>query len=425
MLRCVTRSPRLVFPFSPRGLLAFAPRRSGETARSRLTSAACVVAVAGFALSVHGVHAQPAPAPPPGGSDGSEAETPNPDDPNRRAAGDAEYLRWRAEQDRLAADRQQEELKRLRPLVDQMRETADRNALELLIEQITHSPSLDQAARDELLGPLFDRQVLLLCTEALAALSNQELERGRHMVISASHIHKQRVGTPPSHITGTLAQAQARYAGAAAAAAAAAAASGATESASLLLERARAMLLIMVEPGGPAAAQAESEVANVEKQVAQKQAESTLAKAQAAEKERKLRLALFLYESAERQGADVGDATARIRSHKRSPGLEAGMSFVVPGLGQLTHGEPVKGGMFLVGTTAAAVGGILLNSAAESTYEEYKDATDPNDASDLHSTVRWQWRGAIGLLGVAAILHVWNIYDAYTDAKTFNRTHFQ
>lgn len=336
----------------------------------------------------------------------------------------AEYEKFRSEQDMMARARRDAEVKRLQPLVASMQQSKDRAALAALKEQISTSTSLDTSSRQQLLAPLLDREVLLLCADALTALSDGELETGRRLIIGASHAYAQRPG-PPTHVTGAIAQVQARYI----AAAADTANKAGTDQRDMvrageLIERAEGMVLLLVDPAGPASKQAQARLGQVKQQLSLLETGSVLDRARFAEQNRDFRLALYLYRDAARRGADIGDSIARIDDERRSPGGEALMSALIPGLGQITHGRPVTGALFLVSTAAAVAGGVMLNKAAEDRYDRYQATDDPQRADNLYSGVNQRWGLSLGAFGVAAILYTWNILDARADAKEFNRVHF-
>lgn len=344
--------------------------------------------------------------------------------PAAAPAAQAEYDQWRAEQENLARARRAAEVKRLRPLVQSMQQTKDRAALTALKDEISVSSLLDQSSRAQLLAPLLDREVLMLCAEALTALADGELETGRRLIIGASHAYGQRPQSP-AHVTGAMAQVQARYIAAAAdVASKAATAGGDLQRAEELMERAEGMVLLLVDPAGPAAKQAQGRLGQVKQQLAQKETGSLLDRARFAEQRRDLRLAHYLYRDAERRGADIGGALERLEDERRSPGGEALMSALIPGLGQMTHGRPITGALFLLSTAAAATGGVLLERSARDRYDNYLAATTPEQAGDLYPGVNVRWGAAVGAISVAAILYVWNVVDAYGDAKEFNRVHF-
>jgi hypothetical protein len=339
------------------------------------------------------------------------------------SAADAEWRAWQAEGARVAKERQAAERARLEPVAARMRETDDRAELEQLITHLQSAPSLEPSLREELLPPLLNRQLQLLARDVTAALQASDLDTSQELLVAALQALQARRDAVPAEVLRTLAAAQAAHVDTAVTQADVAARAGDTRQAQTLLERARA-----VAPSSAhdpeAGKRADERLAQGHRALAEASVAATLAQGREAEQRRDLRRALSLYRSAADEGADVSADFARIEAQRRTPLLEGGMSTIVPGLGQVTHGRPLVGGLFFAGTGVAILGGVLLNASAESRYDQYQAATDPAAAARRYDGINARWRGALVLFGAAAILHVWNIYDAYADARSFNLANF-
>lgn len=354
----------------------------------------------------------------------ASAQTPAP--PTTQQAGaEAEWAEWQAATERQRAEREAVVRERLQGLSDAALAGEDRAELEQLIQHIQAASPLDEAFRRQMLLPLRDRRIELLARDARVAIARRDVDAS-HALLETALSPIEGLSPPSASLVALLAQVQADHVGALAASAEQVAAGGAPDRARALLERARAVAPAAGADGGSGAAtRAAARLESAQVAVERSATTSTLVEGREAEAQHDLGRALRLYRAAGARGADVQTAIARVEAQRRSPFVEAGMSFVVPGLGQLTHGRPLEGALFLGGTGIALVGGLLLNASAEDRYDRYQAATDPSAAAELYDGIQGRWRGALVLFGTATVLHLWNVYDAYADARQFNLTSFR
>lgn len=370
--------------------------------------------------------AAPIPTPPPAPVEVRPADTaasptgaPNAD--AETTAAEAEFLRWKAQQAEKANAREAAEVERLQPLIAQTAQAGSADDIQLLVEQIQNSRTLSPEAQRHLTSPLYDRLVVLRSAASSTAVANGDLLTARMQLSDARAAFDRVVGA--SQGKSALTQAQAYYIEALCKGALAHAEQD-MEVATSELALAHSTLSQLAETEGPAAQAAKNKVHETEQKLASMRVTLTIQQAQQAERERNLRLALYLYKDAERRGGSTDEAIDRIESEKRSPALEASASFVVPGLGQLVSGRPLPAALFFVGTVGLATTGALLTASASDKYDRYLDSPDGATADRRYAGVQGRWIGAEIAFTSALILHLWNIYDAYSDAQQFNRDHF-
>ena len=335
----------------------------------------------------------------------------------------AEFERWKAEQAEVEQARAQAEFERFSPLVAEQTQSVDPSTLSALVEQIRNSRVLNPETRSQLLAPLLEQQVVLLSAEAGTALAEQRIEDARKIILKASTAVSEIPGQAPS--AAVLVQTQGRYIEAACELAEKAGERGDWPVADQLLDHARGMHHQLAISDGPVAKAAQQRLAEAERKRLSQTVMQTIARAERAEQAGNMRLSLFLYEDARRNGGDTSEALERVLAQRRSPWVEGGMSLLVPGLGQVVHGRPVPALLFFVGTVGLAATGMLLNQAAETRYDAYQRATTVESEEARYNAVMWRAASAYAVLGSAVFLHLWNVYDAYADAKQFNRDHFQ
>lgn len=335
----------------------------------------------------------------------------------------ARWREWKEEGTRLEAEREAAERERLEPLVAAASQSDDRSEVEQLMSHVRSTYPLDEKLRQKLLRPLRDRWLALLTRDANAALVRRDVDGAQGLLVTAQQALEERETPAPPDAVRALSAAQASYVDAIASRSEEAAKAGDTQQARELLDRARAMAPPAAADAG-AAERAGERIAAAERAMQAASLRATLARGREAEERRDLRGAVQLYTTAAEHGANVDAALARIEDQRRSPLAEAGMSLAVPGLGQLTHDRPLVGTLFLTGTGAALAGGLLLNASAEDRYDRYQAATDAETAASTYDGIQGRWRGAVFLFVTAAALHLWNVYDAYADAQSFNLANF-
>lgn len=372
--------------------------------------------------------ALPGPIAPPGAAAakaGSSPPTVTPDSQVEAAtqAANAEFKRWKQEQAQLAEERLRLEKARLNPLVAAALGRSDIAVINRLIEQIRAASALNGTTKSGYLAQLQSRRVVLLSAGASNALSAQAMASARTQITEARNALDEAGPNPSS--AAPLTQVQARYIAARSQRAVQAAEAGRLDEGDAELGMAKGMLSIIAMAEGPATHAAKEQIAIAEAALNRRHVGALIDRATAAEQNRNLRLALYLYGQAQRQGGATAEAINRIDGLRRTPLLEASASFLVPGLGQLTSGRPGTAVLFFASTIGLATAGTLLTLSADNKYEDYLNATNGNGADQRYSAVERRWLGARAAFAGALIMHLWNTYDAYADARQFNRDNFQ
>jgi len=162
---------------------------------------------------------------------------------------------------------------------------------------------------------------------------------------------------------------------------------------------------------------------SLESKVASKLGDIYLAIGKRFESEGRYGDALVLYENSLQYAPDNDEAKDRIgeiNSMRKNPTL-AGLLSIIPGVGQLSLGQPGKAiGYF--GLAAASVGvSVAYLGKADSKYEEYEKATNSSDARRLHKETMDNYKISLRAAGIGACVIVYSMYDAYVGAVAYNQ----
>lgn len=95
----------------------------------------------------------------------------------------------------------------------------------------------------------------------------------------------------------------------------------------------------------------------------------------------------------------------------RKYGTEATLMSLIPGLGQFYKGDPLKGGLFLGGCTAGAVGIIVTESQRQAYISQMSQTHDANIIRQLDARQKNMSVARNVCIGIAAGLYIWNLID--------------
>ena len=328
--------------------------------------------------------------------------------------------------------REASELERLRPLVQQLIDGGALEPVNEMLATVRYSRVLGPETKRELLHRLEVRRVVLLGKRARAELAHGEIGPARATMQQAQ-------GALDALVTDGAEDLQP---------ARASLSSAQAELFLRLTDRARAFMdrndlanaeqtlrnasaiLAATEFADPDLAErSEKIVGDAEHKLARFKQNRSLERARGAEQQGDLRLARLLFARAVEEGdtTQAPQELLRIEQMRRAPGLDLGLSLVVPGLGQLNAGRHWTAAGFFVGTGLTLTSGILLVVAGDDRYEQYRQAgpqTDGERIAELYDGVNARWTGALVLFGVAAGLYLWNLIDAYASDVSWNRRVF-
>ncbi len=95
-------------------------------------------------------------------------------------------------------------------------------------------------------------------------------------------------------------------------------------------------------------------------------------------------------------------------------------SMLIPGMGQiLINDHPKKGGFFFLNEMALLITALALNTQGNNEYEKYQENIP--STFKKYDTAQKYYQGANMALTCAGIVWFWNVLDAYSDARSFNK----
>lgn len=85
---------------------------------------------------------------------------------------------------------------------------------------------------------------------------------------------------------------------------------------------------------------------------------------------------------------------------------------IVPGLGQFSKGDPLKGGLFLGGCAAGAVGVVITESQRQAYISQMSQIHDANILRQLDARQKNMGIARNVCIGATAAIYLWNLIDA-------------
>ena len=85
---------------------------------------------------------------------------------------------------------------------------------------------------------------------------------------------------------------------------------------------------------------------------------------------------------------------------------------IVPGLGQFSKGDPLKGGLFLGGCAAGAVGVVITESQRQAYISQMSQTHDANILRQLDARQKNMGIARNVCIGATAAIYLWNLIDA-------------
>ncbi len=85
---------------------------------------------------------------------------------------------------------------------------------------------------------------------------------------------------------------------------------------------------------------------------------------------------------------------------------------IVPGLGQFSKGDPLKGGLFLGGCAAGAVGVVITESQRQAYISQMSQTNDANMLRQLDARQKNMGIARNVCIGATAAIYLWNLIDA-------------
>ncbi|MBN1654398.1 MAG: hypothetical protein JXA30_11570 [Deltaproteobacteria bacterium] len=348
---------------------------------------------------------------------------------NAQTYGETSVREWEEKQRKKAEKEELDEIERLSPEVEKLAIEGVLEEVESMVETLRYSRVLGEEAKKAWIDRLTARKVTVLSAKANAQLNKGEIERARATIQKAeTDFHalgedqKREFGTASA----SLAESQYRYFIAVS-----------NEIKKNLrrknfqqAERMYHKTLLIFDATSFAdrirAEHAQKALAAVGNKLRNAQIKQTLLKAKRAESKGDIRIARLLYETAARDGRSPEAARnlKRLEEMRLNPGLNLGLSIVVPGLGQLNSRRILPAAGFFFGTALALGGGMVLAISAENRYDQYQAATNPEKAASLYDGINTRWNMGLVLFGTAAALYIWNLIDVYVSSVNYNRENF-
>ncbi len=104
----------------------------------------------------------------------------------------------------------------------------------------------------------------------------------------------------------------------------------------------------------------------------------------------------------------------------KKPMLASFYSMLIPGMGQIIiNDRPKKGGFFLLSEAGLLISALALNIQANNEYDQYQENTFSK--IDKYDDAQTYYQGANIALGCAGAMWIWNVLDAYLEARSFNQ----
>jgi hypothetical protein len=336
---------------------------------------------------------------------------------------------WEEKQRKKAEEAERAEIERLGPEVERLAFEGKLDEVENMVETVRYSRVLGEEAKNTWLSRLRVRKVILLGKKANAYLGKGDFERARATIQQAeaeySRLSEGRRNRSRK-VGAVLANTQYQYFKAISAKIEDQIQKNKLRKAEQLYSKATLIYEASTIPDPVRADRSKGLLEAVEVKLRNAQVAETLLRAKAAESKGDIRIARLLYEKAARDGrsSEAKQNLERIEAMRLDPGLNLGLSAIVPGLGQLNSDRALPALGFFFGTALTIGGGLALAISAENRYDQYQEATNPDSAAELYDGINTRWNLGLVLFGTAAALYIWNLVDAYANSVTYNRENF-